>query len=60
MRKRQTEIKTQSHDEWHEERYGEHRDKLSDDRLSQIVEDICGKNIDYVDSQGNFITPCFY
>lgn len=36
----------QSNEQWHEERYGEHRERLSDDCLIKIVEDICGKNYD--------------
>jgi hypothetical protein len=36
----------QSNQEWYEARYGEHRDRLSDERLKQLVEDICGKDYD--------------
>lgn len=38
----------QNVDQWHEERYGQYRDKLSADQLKQIVEDVCGKNYDDV------------
>jgi hypothetical protein len=37
---------TQTDEQWHEERYGEHRDKLSTEQLKALVEDICGKNYD--------------
>ena len=36
----------QTHEQWHEDRYGEHRDQLSDEQLKQLVEEICGKNYD--------------
>lgn len=32
--------------ESHDDRYGDLRDKLSDEHLKQIVEEICGKNYD--------------
>lgn len=36
----------QTNEQWHEERYGELRDKLSDQHLKGLVESICGKNYD--------------
>lgn len=36
----------QTNEQWHQERYGELRDKLSDQHLKGLVENICGKNYD--------------
>lgn len=44
--KTQTTPNNQTPGDWHEDRYGEHRDKLSDEHLKQVVEDICGQNYD--------------
>lgn len=36
----------QTNEQWHGERYGDLRDKLSTDSLKKLVEAICGKNWD--------------